>query len=256
MRSNKTIPLRNLVGYLDDYLKVEAIPDSSLNGLQVEGKGRIRRAAFAVDACLHTIRNAARFRADILIVHHGLFWSRNERITGVMRERIASLIEKKMSLYAVHLPLDCHEEVGNNVQLARLLGLKIGNRFADYHGVKIGYLADSNEAISRRDLTARVERKLKTKTETQAFGPSSIRRVGIVSGGAAEFAAEARDLGCQAFLTGETSHIAYHVAKEARINVIFAGHYSTETVGVKALADHLRRRFALEGRFMPSPTGY
>lgn len=256
MRSSATINRRTLVDYLDGYLEVGSIPDKSLNGLQVEGRGRIKRAAFAVDACLHTIRSAARNRADILIVHHGLFWSGNERITGVMRERIAALIETKMSLYAAHLPLDRHDEVGNNVQLARLLDLSVGERFADYHGVKIGYLAEADKPISRREFAGRVEKALRTRTDILAFGPANIKRVGIVSGAAAEFAAEARDLGCQAFLTGETSHIAYHVAKEARINVVHAGHYATETVGVKALADHLRRRFTLECRFMAAPTGY
>ncbi|MEJ2721531.1 MAG: Nif3-like dinuclear metal center hexameric protein [bacterium] len=256
MRSSATVNRRTLVDYLDDYLEVGSIPDKSLNGLQVEGRGRIKRAAFAVDACLRTIRTAARYHADILIVHHGLFWSGNERITGVMRERIAALIESKMSLYAAHLPLDCHAEVGNNVQLARLLDLSVGKRFADYHGVRIGYLAEADEPISRQSFVARVEKALRTKTDTLAFGPANIKRVGIVSGAASEFAAEARDLGCQAFLTGETSHIAYHVAKEARINVVYAGHYATEAVGVKALADHLRRRFTLECRFVAAPTGY
>jgi dinuclear metal center YbgI/SA1388 family protein len=256
MSLGKTINRQTLVGYLDDYLKIGEIPDKSLNGLQVEGKGRVSRVAFAVDACLQTIRAAARRGADILIVHHGLFWSRNELVTGVMRDRIAALIENKMSLYAVHLPLDCHEEVGNNVQLVRLLGFKLGERFANYHGVKIGYLADIDRGVSRGDLASLIEKKLGTHTDTLAFGPSKIKRVGIVSGGAADFAAEAKDLGCQAFVTGETSHTAYHLAKEARINVIYAGHYSTETVGVKALAEHLRRRFSLDCRFVAAPTGY
>jgi dinuclear metal center YbgI/SA1388 family protein len=256
MGSNQTVNRQTLVGYLDNYLKIGEIEDKSLNGLQVEGKRRISRAAFAVDACLQTIRAAARGGADILIVHHGLFWSRDELITGVMRHRIAALIENKMSLYAVHLPLDCHKEVGNNVQLARLLGFKIGDRFANYHGVKIGYLADITRSVSRGDLASLIEKKLNTRTDTLAFGPSKIKRVGIVSGGAADFAAEASDLGCQAFVTGETSHIAYHLAKEARINVIYAGHYATETVGVKALAGHLRHRFSLDCRFVAAPTGY
>lgn len=256
MTETRAITRTKLVKHLDDYLKVGGIPDRSLNGLQVEGSARIRCAAFAVDASLATIRAAARVRAEILVVHHGLFWSENERITGVMRRRIGMLVDKNISLYAAHLPLDCHEEVGNNVELARLFGLELGERFADYHGVRIGFTARSRSPLSRSALSRRIENALGCRVERLDFGPARIRRVGIVSGGAAEFAAEAKDLGCDAFITGETSHTAYHMAKEARINVFFAGHYASEAVGVKALARHLGRRFQLDCRFIAAPTGY
>ena len=256
MHQTKTITRSRLIDYLDDYLNVAAIPDRSLNGLQIEGSGRILRAAFAVDACLKTIRDTARIGADILVVHHGLFWSRNERITGVLRKRIAALIENNISLYAAHLPLDCHQEVGNNVELARLLGFSLGKRFADYHGVEIGFTAESDSTMSRAALVKKIEKVLKSPVDHLDFGPARIKRIGIVSGEAAEYAAEARELGCDAFVTGETSHMAYHLAKEARINVMHAGHYASETVGVKALARHLRAKFSLECRFLSAPTGY
>jgi dinuclear metal center YbgI/SA1388 family protein len=256
MRRTKTITLSRFIDYLDDYLRIPAIPDRSLNGLQVEGAKRIRRAAFAVDACLKTIATAGRIHADILVVHHGLFWGRNERVTGVMRRRIAALIENNVSLYAAHLPLDCHEEVGNNAQLARLLGFDLGQRFADYHGVEIGFVADSAQAMSRTTLAKKIEKTLKSPVDRLDFGPTKTKRVGIVSGEAAGYAAEAKELGCDAFVTGETSHTAYHLAKEARINVIFAGHYASETVGVKALAGHLKNKLSLECRFISAPTGY
>ena len=256
MKQTRTITRTTLVKYLDGYLKIALVPDRSLNGLQVEGSGRIRRAAFVVDASLATIRAAARIRAEILIVHHGLFWSENERITGVMRRRIGALVENDISLYAAHLPLDCHEEVGNNVELARLFGLELGERFADYHGVRIGFTARAKSPLSRSALSRTIENALGCRVERLDFGPARIRRIGIVSGKAAEYAAEAKDLGCDAFITGETSHTAYHMAKEARINVFFAGHYASETVGVKALARHLGQRFQLDCRFIPAPTGY
>jgi len=252
----KTIARSALVKYLDDYLDIAGIPDRSQNGLQVEGKPRIRRAAFAVDVSLSTIRAAARLGAGILVVHHGLLWGDNERITGIMRKRIGALVETDLSLYAAHLPLDCHAEVGNNVELARLLGLEVGDRFADYHGVKIGYLARAAAPLTRRGFARAVERALRCRAIRLDAGPARIRRIGIVSGRAAEFAVEAKALGCDTFLTGETSHAAYHTAVEARINVVFAGHYASETVGVKALARHLRRRFGLDCRFVPAPTGY
>lgn len=252
----RSIARTRLVEYLDGYLKIATIPDKSLNGLQVEGRPRIERAAFAVDASLETIRAASRAGADILVVHHGLFWSRNERITGVMRKRIGALVESGLSLYAAHLPLDCHEEVGNNAEIARLLGLEIEERFGDYHGVLIGYTARSRRPIARSALARSVEKALRCRVETLNFGPARVRRVGIVSGGAAEFAVEAKALGCEAFVTGETSHSAYHAVKETGINVIFAGHYASETVGVKALARHLEKKFGLECRFLPAPTGF
>jgi dinuclear metal center YbgI/SA1388 family protein len=252
----RSIALTRLVDYLDGYLKIASIPDRSLNGLQVEGRPRIERAAFAVDASLETIRAAAREKADILVVHHGLFWSRNERITGVMRKRVGALVESGLSLYAAHLPLDCHEQVGNNAEIARLLGLEIEERFGDYHGVLIGYTARAPRPIARTALARSVEKALRCRVACLNFGPTRVRRVGIVSGGAAEFAVEAKALGCEAFITGETSHSAYHAMKETGINVIYAGHYASETVGVKALARHLERKFGLECRFLPAPTGF
>jgi dinuclear metal center YbgI/SA1388 family protein len=256
MAETRAIARTKLVRYLDDYLKIGSIPDRSLNGLQVEGHARIRRAAFAVDASLEAIRAAARMRAEILIVHHGLFWSENERITGVMRGRIGALVENDISLYAAHLPLDCHGEVGNNVELVRLFGFELGETFADYHGVRLGFTATSKSPLTRAALSNKIERALRCRVSRLEFGPSTIRRIGIVSGGAAVFAAEAKDLGCDALITGETSHTAYHMAKEARINVFFAGHYASETVGVKALARHLRDVFHLDCRFIAAPTGF
>jgi dinuclear metal center YbgI/SA1388 family protein len=256
MADSRAIARTKLVRHLDDYLKTREIHDRSLNGLQVEGSARVRRAAFAVDASLAAIRGAARLGAELLVVHHGLFWSENERITGVMRQRIGALVENDMSLYAAHLPLDCHSEVGNNIELVRLLGLQPGERFADYHGVVLGYVAATKVPVTRAALSRKIASVLRCRVERLDFGPPTIRRIGIVSGGAAEFVADAKDLGCDALITGETSHTAYHTAKEARINVFFAGHYASETVGVKALARHLRDVFGLDCRFISAPTGY
>lgn len=252
----KTIALSTAVKHLDEYLRIDAIADLSQNGLQVQGRPRFDRAAFAVDASLAAIRAAARLGAGMLVVHHGLFWGRNERITGVVRKRIGALVENDMSLYAAHLPLDCHEKVGNNVEIVRLLGLELGEKFADYHGVKIGYLANAKTPLTRPALGRSIEKALGSRVVRLDAGPARIRRIGVVSGGAAEFAAEARECGCQALVTGETSHAAYHTAVEAAINVFFAGHYASETVGVKALARHIESRFGIDCRFVEAPTGY
>lgn len=245
-----------LVSHLDQYIDINCIRDSSLNGLQVDGAAEVKRVAVGVDANLKTIQVAARWGANMLITHHGLFWSRNERITGVMYKRVAALVDAKMSLYAAHLPLDLHEEVGNNVEIVRLLDFKRGPKFANYHGVDIGYIADAQPPLTVKQLAARVEKALGAKPQVLPFGPAKIRRIGVISGGAADYAAAAKELGCDAFVTGETSHVAYSLAKEAGIHVIYAGHYASETVGVKALARHLKSRFDIETRFVPAPTGY
>jgi dinuclear metal center YbgI/SA1388 family protein len=245
-----------LVAYLDDYLKVAAIPDNSPNGLQVEGRSEVKRIVVAVDACLQTIRAAARSRADMLIVHHGLFWGRHEQITGVMRGRIAALIKSEMSLYTAHIPLDCHDEVGNNVELIRILDLERGAPFGRYKGIDVGYLATARPPVSRDAFAKRLHKELGEKPQVMAFGPSTIRKLAVVSGGAAQLAGAAKDEGCDTYLTGETSHSAYHLAKEARINLICAGHYATETVGVQALGRHVKDRFGLTFRFFDAPTGY
>lgn len=256
MKKSKTIGRDRLVSYLDDYLTIKDIPDSSPNGLQVQGRARVARLAFAVDASVQTIQSAARFSADMLVTHHGLFWGAHQQIVGVMHKRIASLIKADMSLYAVHLPLDCHQEVGNNVQLARLLDLKVTGRFADYHGVVIGTLAQAEKPLRRDQLIAHIEKTLGTSVDVLPFGPDHVRRVGIVSGEAAGFAEDAKRSGCDTLLTGETSHTAYHPAKEAGVNVIYGGHYATETVGLKALNQHLRDKFLISSKFISAPTGY
>lgn len=251
----KTVRRDELVAYLDRYLRVAEVPDSSPNGLQVQGADRVGRVAFAVDASVKTIRAAAAGRASMLVVHHGLWWGKHEQIVGTMHARIAALIQGNLSLYAAHLPLDCHPEVGNNVELARLLGLRIESPFGPYQGVDIGVAAVARRTARARFVKA-VEAKLHAKAGVLPFGPAAVRRVAIVSGGGAMFAEAAARAGCDTLLTGETSHAAYHRAREAGVNVVFAGHYATETVGLQALRRHLRTRFGLATAFIAAPTGY
>jgi dinuclear metal center YbgI/SA1388 family protein len=252
----KTVRRDDLVAYLDRYLRVAEIPDKSLNGLQVQGAERVARVAFAVDASAKTIRAAADLRAHLLVVHHGLWWGRHEPIVGNMRARVAALIESDLSLYAAHLPLDCHAQVGNNVELARLLSLRVQSAFGEYQGVEVGVVASAVPAVRFDAFVRTIERKLTTKAGVLPFGPASVRRVAIVSGGGGGFVEAAARAKCDALLTGESSHAAYHPAREARVNVIFAGHYATETVGLEALRRHVRKRFGLATAFVPAPTGY
>jgi len=246
----------DLVAYLNEYLRVADINDPSPNGLQVQGADEVRRIAYAVDASLQTIRGASRERADMLIVHHGLWWGHHEQIVGNMHKRIAGLIKKNVSLYVAHLPLDCHPEVGNNVELARILGMRVREPFGDFKGTKVGVVAALPRTQSRETFAAAVGKALDATPDVLAAGPDKIRRVAIVSGGGASLAEEAARAGCDTLLTGETSHSALHHAKEAGINIVFAGHYASETVGLLALDRHIQAKFGIPGTFLAAPTGY
>jgi dinuclear metal center YbgI/SA1388 family protein len=252
----KSIRRDELVAHLDRYLRVADIPDASPNGLQVQGADRVARVAYAVDASAQTIRAAIEGGADFLVVHHGLWWGRHEQITGNLHRRVSALIKGDLSLYAAHLPLDCHPEVGNNVELARLLSLRVRSRFGEYRGTEIGVVAVAGRARPRAAFVSAVTKALGVKPDLLAFGPPSVRRVAIVSGGGAMMAEAAARAGCDTLLTGESSHAAVHPAREAGINLVFGGHYATETVGLRALGRHVRKRFRLPGVFISAPTGY
>jgi dinuclear metal center YbgI/SA1388 family protein len=244
-----------LVAYLDEYLGVKGSKDWGENGLQVEGSAEVRRLMFAVDASFAAILDAVAFGADMLIVHHGLFWGKPLRIVGAHRRRVKALLDGGCSLYASHLPLDRHPEVGNNAQLAALLGLSIVGEFGDAFGLPVGVVAAPAEVLSLEDLVARLRRAIGEPVLVLPGGEQPIRRVGIISGGAASEIAAAVAAGCDAYVTGETSHSAYHDATEQGIHVIYGGHYATETVGLKALARRLEARFELPWMFTERPTG-
>jgi dinuclear metal center YbgI/SA1388 family protein len=249
------VDLTELVDYLDVYLDVAEVPDSehALNGLQVEGPGPIQRVAVAVDASEATIRAAIDDEADLLLVHHGLFWDGNRPVTGRRYRRLRLLLEAGVALYSAHIPLDVHEEVGNNVVLARRLGVDLRGRFGDYRGVEVGVWGDL--AISREALAARLSELLEAEPTVIPGGRQDIRRVGVVTGGGGGLVDEARAAGLDVLITGEGSHHTYFDATEGDINLMYGGHYATETWGVRALAAHLEVRFGLESTFLDFPTG-
>jgi dinuclear metal center YbgI/SA1388 family protein len=244
-----------LVAYLDDYLQVQSIEDSSNNGLQVEGGEEVTRLAFAVDSGLAAFEGAQAAGAQMLIVHHGLFWSRPVMITGIHRRRLEALFDGGISLYAVHLPLDLHQELGNNATLARWLALEDVAPFGDYKGHSIGVEGRLPEALSMEQFTARVEGMLgEPVVRVWSFGPDTVQRVAIVSGGAGSLAEQAAAAGVDVYLTGELNHTVYHDTQELALNVVYGGHYATETAGLKALAEHLAARFGLDVVFLDLPT--
>ena len=247
--------LNELVSYLDDFLDTKAMPDyrDAFNGLQVQGKHDVKRIAVAVDACVATIEQAIGWGAELMIVHHGLFWGAKAPITGNYYRRIAPLIESGMALSSSHLPLDAHLEVGNNAVLMRKLDIEIGGSFLPFEGVNIAFWGDTE--FSREAFVERVESVLNVKPLVMPFGSKTVRRVGICTGGAGSEIACAINAGCDTFLTGEGNHHTFFEAEEREINVLYAGHYATETVGVQALAAHLAERFGFETTFINHPTG-
>ncbi len=227
--------LEELVSFLNDYLRIDEWSDASRNGLQVEGKEEVERVAFAVDACMESFEKSKDAGADALVVHHGLVWGGIEHVTGIIAKRLRFLLENEISLYAAHLPLDAHPEIGNNVKLLELVGAEAEEPFGFYHGKAIGYAGRLNCEIELKELARGIERKLQNRVKILNFGSSRARRVGAVSGRGGFSIGEAAEKGIDTVITGEAEHSVYHVAKELGINVVFAGHYATETLGVKGL---------------------
>lgn len=247
--------LTPLVQYLDDFLDIGEVPDYSraLNGLQVENAGQVERLVAAVDACQASIDYTARQRSSLLLVHHGLFWGGLEPLTGRHGRRVRSLVEADLALYSAHLPLDCHPEVGNNAVLARRLEVEVEGRFGEYEGLPVGVYG--RIGCSLAELGSRLERSLGCAPHVLVGGPTHIERVGIVTGGAGDMIRDAVALGLDAFITGEGQHHTFFDAEELGINVFYAGHYATETVGVKALAEKVATKFDLAWEFFDHPTG-
>lgn len=245
-----------LVNYLDNLLHVKTISDKSVNGLQVGHAGNtVIKVAFAVDACLDTFQGAAAGKAQLLCVHHGMFWGTSIPITGAMFDRIQFLLAHDLALYAVHLPLDAHPEFGHNAQMAKLLGLQEMQPFGDYHGQMLGFMGKLPQPLEFSAFCAQFETINQGPLLPLAFGKKIVSTVGIVSGGAADICKEAIDKNIDVYITGETHHGSYHVIKEGQLNVIFAGHYHSEKFGLLALAEHLEQKFGLVTTFIKAPTG-
>lgn len=248
--------LHEIAEYLDSYLEVSEVPDApeAWNGLQVDSRSPVESVCVATDACLATIEEAASSGAQLLVVHHGLFWGQPLPITGRTYRRVKALLDADLALYSVHLPLDLHPQVGNNVLLARELGLEVEGRFGSWRGAEgIGVWAAADLAL--RDLVERVADVCGQQPRLLAGGPGHVRRIGIVSGGAGSLIAEAHGQGLDTFITGEGTHHSFHDAMELGVNVVYAGHYATETLGVKAVGALLAERFAVSWRFLDHPTG-
>jgi dinuclear metal center YbgI/SA1388 family protein len=247
--------LEALTAYLDEYLRVAEVADyeGAWNGLQVANEGRVTRVAAAVDASERTVAEAIRRGCDLVLVHHGLFWGGGAPVTGRRYRTLGPLLRNGVAVYAAHLPLDVHEEVGNNVVLARALGVELEGRFGEHRGMPLGWWGRLE--LTREMLAARLDDVLGGRVRMMAFGPERIRTVGVITGGGGSMIGSAAAAGLDAYITGEGSHHTYFDAEESGMNVYYGGHYATETWGVKALASKLADEFGMAWEFIDHPTG-
>ena len=218
-------------------------------GLQVVGAADVSRIACGVSASRELLERAAKLGAELVLVHHGLFWDRDSRVIGPeLKGRLRVLFDADLTLAAYHLALDAHPELGNNVLLARELGVDPVERFAE-----IGFAGPLQRPQPMDEFAALVRERLDRPPLVFSYGPETIERVAICSGGAARLLADAVAGGYDCFLTGEAAEPTKHAAKEAGIHFVAAGHYATETLGVRALAERIAQEFSLEWEFVDLP---
>lgn len=247
-------PRDEIVSFLDEFLDVQGIRDYGPMGMQVVGKSEVKHVAVAVSASRACFAKAAAQQADMLIVHHGLFWDNESRVVGqVMRGRLETLFEHDMNLLAYHLCLDKHPEIGNNVLSLRALGatpVELDSPLAS-----VGYVGEFTSPVPWDELTGRVRSVFGGEPIFFPEGPALTSRLGLVTGGAGRtsYVIEAADRACDTFLTGELSEPVPTVAAELSINLIGAGHYNTEKLGVQAVARVLEERFGVSSVFIDVP---
>ena len=258
-----TVALDEITGHLDVLLRTLEIPDygGALNGLQVQNAGTVRKVAAAVDLSRRTIEGAAREDADLLLVHHGAFWGGVQPIRGALYDRLRLLFTHGIAVYASHLPLDLHPELGNNVRLARTLGLQPSGGFARFQTVTIGVRGETDLPTAR--LVERATAFARTHGGIVRMSPMldgqgrRTRRWAICTGAGAssDTIREAVAEGIDTLIVGEGPHHTAVEAPEAGLAIIYAGHYATETLGVQALAEHVASTFHLPWAFIEAPTG-
>ena len=240
--------------YLDNLLEISSINDApnALNGLQVQNTGEVKKIGLAVDLCQATIDLAIEKNCQMLFVHHGVFWGGLQQVRGPFYKKISSMIRANLGLYSAHIPLDLHPVLGNNRALADLIGLKNLEPFGEYRGIKIGLKGTINKKPAETLVQDLAE---KLGSPVKVIGAGDIQSIGLVTGGAADIIQQASSERLDAYITGEGSNHHYHDAIEGKCILIFAGHYATETGGVKSVGLHLEQKFQIVTEFLDYPTG-
>jgi dinuclear metal center YbgI/SA1388 family protein len=240
--------LTELLDYTGQLLDVGRFRDYCPNGLQVEGRAEVATLVSGVSASMALLEAAADMGADAVLVHHGWFWkNEDQRVTGIKRQRLGFLLQRNMSLIGYHLPLDAHPEFGNNIQLAQLLGITLESWFGEQRIAALGKLS---RVQTLEEFCVQVESTLQRKPLVVGDANRSIQRVAWCSGAAQDCLDQAVELGVDVFLTGEVSERTVHLAREAGVAFIAAGHHATERYGVQALGHHLAQHFQLRHKFV------
>lgn len=244
-----------IIGFLNEYLQIANFRDYCPNGLQVIGRPAVERVALAVSANLECLRLAAEGRADMLITHHGLFWENTSPVvSAMMKSRLKTLFEHDITLLGYHLPLDAHPVVGNNVLWLQELGFELeGVILGAVRGRPIGAVGNAPQRQTLGELTEKVARIALAPPRVYAYGPQTVRRVGVVTGGGYHHVLDAIALGCDTFLTGETGEPTEGIAREEGINFLGVGHYNSERLGVQALGQLLHTHFDVTTFFCEVP---
>ena len=247
--------LSEIVSYTDRFLRIRDVGDwdNALNGLQIENSGRVTRIGAAVDVSTRVLTKAVKQDVDLLIVHHGLFWSGLQPIQGVLRRQLWIAFENDVALYSAHLPLDIHARIGNNAQLVAALGLKSAQPFLEEKGQPVGLKIRAS--LPRGELVRKLQKALNGPVKVFGFGPKQTRAIGVVTGAAGSEIYRVADEEIDTFITGEAPHWAAVAADEVGVNLILGGHYATEVFGVRTLAAHLSKRFRVPWEFIDCPTG-
>ncbi|PIE02953.1 MAG: Nif3-like dinuclear metal center hexameric protein [Acidobacteria bacterium] len=246
-----------LTSYLNQLLSIRDFEEAAINGLQVQGGKKVQKVAFAVDGVMDTFQAAADWGADYLIVHHGLFWGRPFALRGADYRRIKCLIQAEIALYAVHLPLDAHLELGHAARLLKHLGVQDPlEPFGRYKDTFIGAMGMVAE-VKRDELLDKLQDLFPEIIKTLNFGREKIRRIACITGQGADFhyLKEAQIKNIDLYISGEATHPSFHYCREQQINLALCGHYQTETFGIKSLMEHLKTEFNLDVRFFDFPTG-
>jgi dinuclear metal center YbgI/SA1388 family protein len=243
-----------IISFCDELLEIGSFEDYGPNGRQVPGSAAVSRVATGVTPTLEMLQGGLEAGAELILVHHGLIWGGLERgITPTLAQRLRALLEADATLAAYHLPLDAHPEIGNNALLCEGLGLERGEGIGEVKGRPIGFIGRSAAPVPLDAFVERLKALVGREPLIQGDGPSELRSVAIVSGGAASSIPEAAQAGVDAFLTGEPAEHAMGEATEAGIHFIAAGHFATETLGIRRLGDRVAERFGVEHEFIHAP---
>lgn len=247
--------LAEIIAFLDQELRTNSITDypGAMNGLQLANEGRVDRIVAAVDASLPVIEKAAAGGPGLLIVHHGMFWQGPQPVTRAYYRKLKTAMDAGLAIYSSHLPLDLHPVFGNNVLLAQSVGLHEMEPFFEQKGQYLGVMGKWSGTLA--ELVNATENAVGGKVHVCPAGSQNVSKVGIVTGGAGSEVAKVAAEGVDVFITGEGPHWSYSLAEEIGINLIYAGHYATETFGVRAIASEVARKFALPAAFVDHPTG-